>query len=412
MRFALLCDDLLARPLINALSNHVDGHRLTFAVRATDRSDELLHKLQAITFVERWEDLSVEGEIDAVLVGGNDPSILEGTKQLATAGIPILFCPQADQGSTFVYELSLIRDDNQVSLFPLFWHRFDAAVDELKQALNDGQIGKVQFLQLNRALSRPSTSTPVSQAEVDSELLHDADLLRWLIGDYNQVTALRTAATNDGVLMQSVVLAGRSLPEANWSISPIVGPDQWNLTVRGESGIAHLSRNALTRCWACEINGHRVEGVEIATARSVIKAFEATTARHANVESSQRGTVNREWGDLVKCFETVDATHRSVRRRRTIELHFEPMSERAIFKTQMTAIGCGLLIATFFLTLCFLGIASIVPLPPRVLEVLRFLVFAPLAIFLIAQILLPLTRPSSNEQLPPKENSEHFSSPD
>ena len=107
--------------------------------------------------------------------------------------------------------------------------------------------------------------------------------------------------------------------------------------------------------------------------------------------------VSQDWGELVKCFETVDATHRSVRRKRTIELHFEPMSERAIFKTQMTAIGCGLLVGTLLMMLCFLGIASVVPLPEPVLIGLRVLVFAPLVLFLLAQVLLPLTRPSSNE---------------
>ena len=114
-------------------------------------------------------------------------------------------------------------------------------------------------------------------------------------------------------------------------------------------------------------------------------------------KSDSHQSVDVEWGELIKCYETLDASHRSVRRKRTIELHFEPMSERAIFKTQMTAIGCGLLIATFLLTLCYLGVAAVVPLQPSVLIVLRALVFAPLVIFLLAQILLPLTRPSSNE---------------
>jgi myo-inositol 2-dehydrogenase/D-chiro-inositol 1-dehydrogenase len=398
MRFALLCDDPLASPVIDALSDHVGGHQLTFAVLATKRTDNLLHHREAITFVERCEDLPLEREVDAVLVGGADQLILDGAKQLATSGIPILFVPQAGQGSTFAYELSLIRDDNQVSLFPLFWHRYDAAAIELRKVLSEGRLGKIQFLQLNRGLGQSSTNTPLSQPVVDAELLNDADLLRWLIGDYDQVTCLRTASTSDGVMMQSVVLAGRSLPEANWSIAPVTGPDQWWLTVRGDGGVAELHREGSSRCWICEIDGSCVAGDDRGTASRVLDAFASATATRKSSATTPEKIVGSEWGELVKCFETVDATHRSIKRRRTIELHFEPMSERAIFKTQMTAMGCGLLVATFFMTLCFLGIASVVPLPQRVLEVLRILVFAPLIIFLIAQILLPLTRPSSNEQ--------------
>ena len=44
-----------------------------------------------------------------------------------------------------------------------------------------------------------------------------------------------------------------------------------------------------------------------------------------------------------------------------------------------------------------IGIASLVPLPRGVLIGMRTVVFAPLILFLFAQILLPLTRPSSAE---------------
>ena len=186
---------------------------------------------------------SIAKEIDAVLVGGSDALTLEGRKAIGHRwNSDSVSLPRRRKVSTSVYELSLIRDDNHVSLFPLLWHRFDAAVIELKQMLNEGRLGRVQFLQLNRTLShhrygmRPSMSTPISQAVVDDELLNDADLLRWLIGDYDQVTGLRTAATSEGVLMQSVVLAGRALPEANWSINPVDGPNQWRLIVRAEGG--------------------------------------------------------------------------------------------------------------------------------------------------------------------------------
>lgn len=398
MQFALLCNDPLASPIIDALMAHADGNRLSCSVRLPSETAHPQLARQYGQSMEHWEDLLVAKDIDAVLVGGADPLILDGAKQLAAAGIPLLFVPQAAQGSTFVYELSLIRDDNHVALYPLLWHRFDAAVMELRSAISEGRLGRIQFLQLQRSLARPSSNSPISQVDVDAELLHDADMLRWLIGDYDQVTSLRSAATSEGVLMQSVVLAGRSLPEATWSITPIDGPPQWNLTIRGEDGVAELSRSESSRSWVCEIDGQQTQGEERSTARNLLAAFAQSVSDGSTGDKVSNRTVSSEWGELVQCFETVDATHRSVARRRTIELHFEPMSERAIFKTQMTAIGCGLLVATFLLTLCFLGIASVVPLPDMVLVGMRTLVFAPLVVFLVAQVLLPLTRPSSSER--------------
>jgi hypothetical protein len=57
---------------------------------------------------------------------------------------------------------------------------------------------------------------------------------------------------------------------------------------------------------------------------------------------------------LTRAFETVEATRASLRRRRTIDLVFESTSERSIFKSHMTAVGCGLLTLTLFGLVAFL----------------------------------------------------------
>ena len=147
-----------------------------------------------------------------------------------------------------------------------------------------------------------------------------------------------------------------------------------------------LFRSVQSREWVLtDSNGERLLGNRGAAIRSFLSQLDVGTA----------GPV--EWQELVRGFETVDATGRSVARRRTIELHFEPMSERAIFKTQMTAIGCSVLIATLMLVMVYLAIASTLPLPPTILILLRTLVFAPLGIFLLLQLLYPLTRPSEGQ---------------
>ena len=390
MRFALFCDDPRAGLLARVLSRGAPGHQWLYWVRTPnspwhERIDEPLGP----KVLESWETLLTATDIDGVIVGGSDARIQEGIKQIATAGIPMLFLATAGQGSTSIYELGLIYDENQAPMIPAFWHRHDAATKRLRQAIATGELGRIQFLQCDMSVTQRSTNAPIPQSRVDEELLEDIDLLRWLVGDYDHVTALRTAASDAGVLMQNVVLTNPSLPDANWSIRPATVEEEWRLIVRGDLHAAELIQETNSPVWTCVIQGETTRGDLTRTSTNLLNSFESAV----NSSSSEQ-----EWPDLVKCFETVDATHRSVRRKRTVELFFEPMSERAIFKTQMTAIGCGLLVGTLFLMLCFLGIASIVPLPKPVLIGLRYLVFLPLVVFLLAQILLPLTRPSSMER--------------
>ena len=414
MRLALLCDDPAIIPCLDAITAG-SAHEVVVAVNVSSLGAELLRGRSGIRIAERWEDLLVARDIDAIVVGGHDPVALEAIKQLAAAGHAIVFLPEAAQGSTFLYELSLIRDDNRVKLFPALWHRHDPALVRLHALLRDGSLGAVKFIQFDRAYCWPP-GMPLKQTIVDQVLLPDLDLLRWLGGDYDQATALRTGAVNDELLMQTVTLAGRVLPEATWHMQTTAGPSVSVLTVHAERGqiVAKLEASSGSTEWTLtESDGTKVVGNRVAAAREQLDEIETLLP-----QDDSRG----EWPALVKVFETLDATHRSVKRRRTIDLHFEPMSERAAFKTQMIAMGCGVLTATLLLMLAYLAVASFVPsekdelmqwlqssnaplgsTPPpsnwrharTALAYARLLVFTPLAIFLVLQLLYPLSRPTT-----------------
>ena len=384
MRLALLCDDATVVHWLDAIANDAT-HEVVLAATLTARSADLLRGRSGIRLTPHWEDLLGGTAFDAILVGGSDAAMLDAIKQLASAGQSLLFLPGSDQGSTFVYELSLIRDDNHVSIVPAIWQRCDPALIRTRAALQSLSLGRVQLLQFQREVPTGGT-TLVPQRDLDRTLLTDIELLRWLIGDYDQVTALRTGASDNGVLTQSVKLAGRGLPEATWDArggkSTVC-----RLTIHAEQGTLLVELDPDSREWVL---------IEPDGSRHVGNRSTAICEFLRRLDDGTNGPI--EWQELVRGFETVDATHRSVTRRRTIELHFEPMSERAIFKTQMTAIGCSVLIATLLLVLVYLAIASTVPLPRTVLLLLRTLVFAPLGIFLLLQLLYPLTRPTEAER--------------
>ena len=83
---------------------------------------------------------------------------------------------------------------------------------------------------------------------------------------------------------------------------------------------------------------------------------------------------------------------KSLRRRRTIDVYFDGISERSAFKTQMTAIGCGVLTYVILGMVGFLIMAQLTSLPPLVLQIARIVWIAPVVLFLLAQFLLPLAR--------------------
>jgi cytochrome bd-type quinol oxidase subunit 1 len=143
-----------------------------------------------------------------------------------------------------------------------------------------------------------------------------------------------------------------------------------------------------------------VEEVTDDSGKWLLESFVSSQARPAtapepgDVESNQpAGSIL--WGELARDVEVVDAVERSIRRRRTIDVYFETPSERGIFKTQMTAVGCSLLMLTLAAVVCYLLAAATIEMPPLMKRILVVLIVLPLGAFLALQLLVFIARPAT-----------------
>jgi hypothetical protein len=253
------------------------------------------------------------------------------------------------------------------ALFPARW---DA--DALPEATLGATFAGITAVEFVRTFLAPAgQGPPLVRTELDVELLHDLDWLAWQFGRRERVTTLRLGVEGERLRQQTITLAADARPELSWT--------------------AEAGTEAGARCTV-----HHAAGSTV---------FVQTTSgwrpqagmRTEKVSSIAPARDSVPWNEAVTAFELWDAVEYSIERRRTIELHREPVSERAIFKTRMAAWGCGVLLGTLLLTMLYMGLASLVPTPvsPRMqtlLGIVRALVFAPLFLFLGAQLLLPLTR--------------------
>lgn len=323
MNFALLGDDVAAAPLIRAAL--AARHRFVRAALA-ERLIETHSEFAAIPKCS-WEDLLIDSSVAAVLVAGDSDDVQIAAKQLASAGKPLLIVPRVAFGAACAYELSLIRDDSHVKLMPAFEHRLDPELIAFSKRLANRESGAIRRLQVDRVLSSSSPSSLLTEHEIDAASLDDIDLLQWLGGRYDQVTAMRSGQTEHECSQATLTLAGAGLPDATWTARHGAA-DLWRLTVETEREPITLERATNPKAPA-----------------ALIAAFVAADSP--------------DWSDAVRVFDVLDAARRSLRRRRTIDLHFETLSERQQFKTQMTAIGCGMLMLTLVLMLALLGLGAL-----------------------------------------------------
>ena len=276
-----------------------------------------------------WEELLIDPEFEALVIAGDSDEVQTAAKLLASAGKPLLIVPRVAFGAACAYELSLIRDDSHVELMPAFLLRFASELVSLSNQLASGELGTIRRFQVDRELPSSSASG-LTEAEIDAAALDDIDLLQWLGGRYDQVTAQRSGLTEQGCSQATLTLAGSGLPDATWTARRGAAAS-WRLTVETDRGPMILECPTVT-----------------AAPAGMIEAFVTSKTPHAPT-----------WSDAVRAFDVLDAAKRSLRRRRTIDLHFEILSERQQFKTQMTAIGCGMLMLTLVLMLALLGLGSL-----------------------------------------------------
>ncbi len=357
MNFALIGDDPAILPLIQQITD-APAHQLTHAVVVDPQLAERLPRTPPVVVVERWEDLLPIESIDAVIVCGSDKATIAASRQFVSNGRPILFLPRAAQGLEAIYELTLSRDESTASLIPIFFDRFDPQVAALKSFLDRNALGRILHLQVEAALAPADGSSDralLSPEQVDERLLRDVELLRNLGGEYNQVTANHSKAGDSGLVMANVTLSAEGVPESSWSMKPTTGDPTWKLTIQGEIGSATLTADdgqdgRLQLAFGGENDETDIDDVDPTKSVALITHLE---------RAIQGDSVRPNWTDLTRDFEIVEATHRSIARRRTIDLHFETTSERSVFKSQMTVAGCGLLVLTLFSLLGLLAAGAL-----------------------------------------------------
>ena len=357
MKFVLLGSSPSVLPLLRSLPQSANDELIAAAEVPSSQTAELLEAAPGVRVLDGWESLLAELDADACLVAGSTDAVLEGARQLASDGRALILLPEAGQGTAFVYELTLNQDDAGTPLIPLLHLPMHDLTGKLRQTIEDGELGNIALLRLERSLPAGDGAS-LTVPQIDAALFGDVALLRSLGGDYNRITAVRsTGGSGCAISLATVTLGGDGLAEATWSAH--AGNPAWTLEVTGSRGSATLAfqPDLLTATLAVKTNSQPDSGEE-QSAQQASQEFqsdglslgEAQLAAILQPADEQR----TGWAEMTRTMETVEATHTSVRRRRTIDLFFETTSERSIFKSQMTALGCGLVLLTLAMLVGFL----------------------------------------------------------
>ena len=281
-----------------------------------------------------------------VVIAAGQPSKVLSAGRLFGVEVPRLVLPGATDAAALAYGWLPLAEDG-AQLRPAFCRRYEPAVRECARRNAAGDLGALTLLRFERIVpvspaaaasgAAASDASRIPHVMAEADWLTDFDLLRLLGGNYTRITAQRLGDSGAAALETSITLGGDGLPEAVWSVKAGAAPG-WRLTLSGSQGTVTLLQSS-GQPMAMQWNGQAVATPGPAAEAECLRCFLDEQVQPV----AELDLLAPTWDDFVRVCDLMEGARRSLRRRRTIDLHFESTSERSQFKTQMTAIGCGVL---------------------------------------------------------------------
>jgi myo-inositol 2-dehydrogenase/D-chiro-inositol 1-dehydrogenase len=288
------------------------------------------------------DDALARPGIEAVVVGGPIDERGERLRRAAAEGLAIICSHPPGADSEAYYQVSLSRAETGAVIVPDLPLRLHPGVEAIREAMESDELGASRGLRIEFS----STGEEIDLARV--VFPRQVDVVRALLGEIEAVTATGDPPGErpDLELVVQLRAAGAHRAELRiWS-----GPDEparLTLLCAGGSLTFEFDRDVLQTARlirrAVKLGEH-VTAFEHWDRHEAI--FSVLTASRAHRGATDLPSPNLH--DATRAMELTEATVRSLRRGRTVDLYYEPISEEATFKSVMTSTGCVILLAALF----------------------------------------------------------------
>lgn len=282
------------------------------------------------------EALATAG-VEAVVAGGAPDLRSEGLRRAAAAGLPVLCLHPPGADADAYYQVALSHQETGAIVVPDLPARLHPGLETLRQAIASQELGAYRGLRFEM---------PVGPA--DGSLLgvvfpRVIDAVRALLGEVDALTASGDPPGEDPADSLLVILRG---PDARRGEARLwTGPHEpARLSLAGDRGSLTLEFDP-TFCGAARLV-RRLPASRESETTTELEPWDPRAAILQTLTEAVAGhQVHPDLLDGTRTMEIAQAAAQSLRRGRTIDLHYEEVSEASNFKSVMISMGCLLLFA-------------------------------------------------------------------
>jgi myo-inositol 2-dehydrogenase/D-chiro-inositol 1-dehydrogenase len=303
-----------------------------------------------------FQDVRITDDFDAalataglslVIVGGPVDARGEALRRAAAEGLAIICLHPPGLDSEAYYQVALSRSETGAVVVPYLPLRLHPGVASLRMAMSTGELGALRSIR--HEYSADSSAGDLAR----SEFPRAVDVVRSLVGEIEALTASGDPPgerPDTELVVQLRAPAGR---RAEVRISVATRSEPPRLTLSGSNGSLTLEYDPrflfparLIRSAGASTHD-RIDELESWDAHEAI--IETVLSRLNQRDEDRRPSQGPTLQDGTRAMELSEAVVRSLRRGRTIDLHYESISEESSFKSIMTSTGCMILLGALLI---------------------------------------------------------------
>jgi myo-inositol 2-dehydrogenase/D-chiro-inositol 1-dehydrogenase len=284
--------------------------------------------------------LAVAG-LEAVVVGGRLQERIESLRRVAAAGLnAICLHPPGDDAEAY-YQVALSREETGAVVVPDLPLRLHPGLDSLRRAI-DGPGPEAQAFRGLR-IEWTVAAEPEGLDLARHVLPQVVDVVRALLGAVEALSATGDPPGNRPTESLVVQLRCDRARRAEFRIETGSEP-AGRLVVAGATGSITLEVDPALDGPARLVR--RTPGETVTELDAWDRHAAILDVFAAALDRSRPGVeVHPNLLDGTRAMELSEATARSLRRGRTVDLHYEEISEAGTFKGVMTSVGCVVFLA-------------------------------------------------------------------
>lgn len=331
LRFALIGCGRIA----NRHAEHINNMAQLVAVCDTDKTkaDALATQYGAKAYYSIEDLLKDEKEIDVASICTPNGLHAQHSIQSLRAGLHVLCEKPLATNVNDCGEMIKTAEMFNKRLFAIKQNRFNPPVAAVKQAIDEGRLGKIYSIQLSCFWNRNPQYYENSwkgTLELDGGTLytqfsHFIDLLYWLIGDVKSAKAFMGNYDHKGIIefedTGAVILEfyNGAIGTVNYTVNSYGKNMEGSLTIFGEKGTVKIGGQYLNEMEYQNIEGYKIENLPEGNKANSYGNYQGSMSNHDHVYKnlidvlSNNASISTSAFEGLKTVEIIDKIYSSVK---------------------------------------------------------------------------------------------------